>query len=359
MNPTIIDFKDPPKPEPKTKSKKASNSAASSGEAQHPGPEEHGDDDELAASLAAALRTGLPDGEIDDVLTTFGLDPDGAASEHLIDEADVRRLATKLSRGAPANAAEQTLEDLALEVKEEPADNEMPAAQPVGPFLQKWDAAISEASAAIYGLQRNAQEPVGGRLGQHMSLVAHTRDDGTEVASFVHWVNPKKEDGRIVNIDNQGRIITIVPLRNPQMDFENATLLFSDTGARGDRRLEKSIRAPAPAHPLKVLRMMRVAFGEGRSASPCDECGGEGLPSEGDQIKQCSFCLLSLHVACAKNILVKLMRRVPGTPRNIQDLPAEIGEYMCVLCKNIFGVAEEPEDVDNENSQQAEEQHCV
>ena len=67
----------------------------------------------------------MPNHEVDDVLCSFfGLGPDNAAEEHLFDVADVQRLAKQLSPDAPASGL--SLEELAIEVKVEPADAELP-----------------------------------------------------------------------------------------------------------------------------------------------------------------------------------------------------------------------------------------
>ena len=248
---TMIDLKAPPKAKPKRKRKKTTgaDSTVEPQPQEAQAGEELGDDDELAAALAEALKRGVPNDEVDDVLCSFfGLDPDNAAEEHLFDVADVQRLAKQLSPDAPASGL--SLEELALEVKVEPADAELPP-DLLNECVDAWDHACSEACTAVNAMRFNFPEPIGGRLGQHMSLVRHTKPDGTDICTFAHWVNIPKKIGRLVTVDNEGRLITFVPARNPEVPLDEATLLFPDTGVRGDRRLEKAIRVHAPKHPLR------------------------------------------------------------------------------------------------------------
>ena len=248
---TMIDLKAPPKAKPKRKRKKTTgaDSTVEPQPQEAQAGEELGDDDELAAALAEALKRGVPNDEVDDVLCSFfGLDPDNAAEEHLFDVADVQRLAKQLSPDAPASGI--SLEELALEVTVEPANTELPP-DLLNECVDAWDHACSEACTAVNAMRFNFPEPIGGRLGQHMSLVRHTKPDGTDICTFAHWVNIPKKIGRLVNVDNEGKLITIVPARNREVTLDEATLLFPDTGVRGDRRLEKAIRVHAPKHPLR------------------------------------------------------------------------------------------------------------
>ena len=273
---------------------------------------------ESEAELACAFLEALRKTDEEDVQEVApGIDVSEAPSE-ILDAADVRALQKKakddlgkLERSLANHMVQSdaTAEEAAFHMlhsarqeanANEDGNVEAPEVHTDKAYLT-WDTEQLKSFDALKAMMRGQHEQLGGPLGGNVSLVTRNHE-----ACFVSWLSPVAAlMGQRVNTDQADRFIAITPWRNPRTDFNAATVIWPNAGTRGDRRVDKTSRMPAPTHPMRVLKMMSVAFADGVTKDPCVRCGSFGdqaeasrRTSEDNPIRTCQVCLLTFHNAC-------------------------------------------------------------
>ena len=164
-------------------------------------------------------------------------------------------------RHAAAAHPEFPIEDAALSALDGPPPPLPPPFDPPPPspsptilaagFCSDWPAANKAGNDTwrdIAGLDAESI-PIGGSLRQNTSVVEHEFHGG-QCVSLVSWTSWVGElQGRMIDIDRDGRMVTLVGARNPVHPFERPRIVIRDTQSRGDRRLDKKLRADVPDLP--------------------------------------------------------------------------------------------------------------
>ena len=179
-----------------------------------------------------------------------------------------------------------------------------------------------------------------------MSLVTRHHE-----ACFVSWLSPLAALMRQrVNTDQADRFIAITPWRTPRTDFNAATVIWPNAGTRGDRRVDKTSRMPAPTHPMRVVKMMSVAFADGVTKDPCLRCGSfsdqaeaSRRTSEDNPIRTRPVCLLTFHNACLEATKTYRDSVKFPTPLDPALCPLELLACICSLCKSQIGMLDNAE----------------
>ena len=218
---------------------------------------------------------------------------------------------------------------------------------PRSEYLNLSETKLEEHLHALQIMHREQSAPLGGRLHQNMSLIMFRDDKGGRDVGFVHWIRHEEYFGKRIHLDGKGRLVSLVPSRNPRQTFEDVRVLIPDVGMRGDRRVEVALRCPAPPIPLTLLRMSRVAVMQTNGESfvvGCARCNATGpvvLDSDLGTSTQCSLCLLALHRECAQLGLEELRTRPLQTPRSATTLPDFMHASLCCLFAPIFPVIQQ------------------
>jgi len=200
-------------------------------------------------------------------------------------------------------------------------------------LLQALQLELSTSAGALGESLRSYTEQIGTVIVDgNISLV-----EGSDLeVFFVQWTSAISRRGRRVTLDQQNRIITIVPAAVPVLDFAGARILIPNTGQFMVRRT-KAFRPLMSAWCLDL----RLYFQALRYAGPivgheciacrtADALGLEGYRRPSADLAEsyiCCACLRSWHneCACAANVGTWVLRR--GTLATVDTIT-----FVCPVC---------------------------
>ena len=211
-------------------------------------------------------------------------------------------------------------------------------------WMAEWTEAFEKGHKAWQYLHEEARKP----RHEHMSLIQFQQPaDEHPRVELVHWVGGSA--GRVVQVKD-GRLVALVPAKDPVIAFKNITIIVPDVGERGDRRRHKSIRVPAPAQATRLMTMWRRAVQpqtrENVAPLACCVCHSaakmdhddddhkDGDDSSDLDVLACCNCMWAFHQTCMAQTYAKIEAAglLPVATEFPPALPDHFAGRLCVFC---------------------------